>query len=258
MVATAALEDVQYPDCVTSCVVPSLKVPSAMKFWVVPSAMPADPGLMVIDTSTACVTVSIVDPLIAPEVAVMFAVPLPALEASPALLMVAVDGVSDDQAAVAVRSIVLLSVNEPVALNCCVVPSPIEGLAGAIVIETSAAAVTVIVVEPVTLPLVALIVAVPVPEAVTRPGVPPKLISAVEGAPELHCTVCVRFCVLVSLKVPVAVNCCEAPSEMVGMAGVTVIETSTAGVTVTTVEPEIAPEEATTLLLPTAALLTRP
>ena len=156
--------------------------------------MLADTGLMAIETSTAGVTVNAADPLIAPEAAVMLAVPLPALDTSPALLMVAVARVSDDHAAVAVRSIVLPSVNEPVAVNCWVVPSAMEALAGATVIETRAAAVTVSVVEPVMLPEVALIVAVPVPALVTRPWVPPTLlITAVEGAPELHCTVWVRF-----------------------------------------------------------------
>ena len=63
---------------------------------------------------------------------------------------------------------------------------------------------------------------------------------------------------LLSLKVPVAVNCCETPSGIVGRAGVMLIETSTAGVTFTTAEPEIAPEVAITVLLPNPALLTRP
>ena len=50
---------------------------------------------------------------------------------------------------------VLLSEYVPVAVNCCVVPLGIEGLAGLTAMDTSVAAVTVSVVEPVTLPEVA-------------------------------------------------------------------------------------------------------
>jgi hypothetical protein len=58
--------------------------------------------------------------------------------------------------------------------------------------------------------------------------------------------------------VPVAVNCCVVPNGSVGIAGVTAIETSTAAVTVTVVEPVIAPEVAVTLVLPRATLLAIP
>ena len=49
-----------------------------------------------------------------------------------------------------------------------------------------------------------------------------------------------------------AVNCCVAPSGRVGIAGVTAIETSVAGVTVRVVEPLTDPTVAVTLVLPTA------
>lgn len=55
-----------------------------------------------------------------------------------------------------------------------------------------------------------------------------------------------------------AVNGSVVPSGMVGMAGVTAIVTSTAGVTVRVVEPEINPEVAVTLLLPRATLTATP
>ena len=42
---------------------------------------------------------------------------------------------------------------------------------------------------------------------------------------------------LLSLKVPVAVNCCVAPLAIDGFAGVTAIDCSVAAVTVSTVEP---------------------
>jgi hypothetical protein len=84
------------------------------------------------------------------------------------------------------------------------------------------------------------------------------LIVATPGVSELHCTVPVMFCELPSVYVPVAVNCSVVPSGIDGIAGVTAIETSTAGVTVTVVDPEIAPNVAVTLLWPKPALPTSP
>ena len=66
------------------------------------------------------------------------------------------------------------------------------------------------------------------------------LIVATPGVSELHCTV------------PVL------PTAADEFAGVTAIETSTAGVTVTVVEPEIAPNVAVTLLWPKLTLPTSP
>ena len=53
-------------------------------------------------------------------------------------------------------------------------------------------------------------------------------------------------------------NCCVVPSGIVGMAGVTAIETRTAGVTLRVVEPTIDPEVAVTLVLPSATLVASP
>ena len=54
-----------------------------------------------------------------------------------------------------------LSVKVPVAVNCCLRPSAIDGLAGVTAIETSAGCVTVRVVDPLTVPEVAWIVVTP-------------------------------------------------------------------------------------------------
>jgi hypothetical protein len=45
---------------------------------------------------------------------------------------------------------------------------------------------------------------------------------------------------------------------MLGFTGVIVIESNTAGVTVSVVEPDIAPEEAAIVVIPVAKLLARP
>ena len=80
----------------------------------------------------------------------------------------------------------------------------IDGFAGVTAIDCSVAAVTVSTVEPLMAPEVALIVLVPTPTPVAKP---PVVMVAVEVVAEAHVTDAVRFWVLLSLKVPVAVNC---------------------------------------------------
>ena len=63
----------------------------------------------------------------------------------------------------------LPSVNVPVAVNCCFVPSAIDGLGGVTAMDASAAAVTVNVVVPVTEPEVAVIIVEPVLTLVAKP-----------------------------------------------------------------------------------------
>ena len=58
------------------------------------------------------------------------------------------------------------------------------------------------------------------------------MIVATDGVADAHVTWLVRFCVVLSLNVPVAVNCSVVPFAMVGLAGVTAIDCSIAAVTV--------------------------
>jgi hypothetical protein len=81
----------------------------------------------------------------------------------------------------------------------------------------------------------------PVPTALASPAV---LTVATAAAEELHVAVLVRFCVLPSVYVPVAVNCCVLPLTTDGFTGVTAIDTSVAAVTVSVVLPETVPEVA--------------
>jgi hypothetical protein len=81
---------------------------------------------------------------------------------------------------------------------------------------------------------------------------------AIEVVSELHCTVSVTFCVLPSVKVPVAVNCMLVPRGMAGIAGVMAMLSRVAGLTVSVVEPMTDPSVAVTLVLPTAALAATP
>jgi hypothetical protein len=259
IVATVAAVELQCPLCVRSCVVPSVKVPVAVNCCVVPSGIVAIGGLIAIDTSAAPVTVSTVDPLTVPDVALTVAVPVPTLCPTPALLIVAVAGVSELHVAVLVRVCVLPSVYVPVAVKACAVPSARVGVAGVTAIDTNAAPVTVSVVDPLTPPSLAVMFALPTPALLATAGVgPPVLIVLTPGVSELHSTVPVMFCVLPSVYVPVAVNACVVPSGTTGTAGVTAIETSTAGLTVTVVEPLIAPDAAVTVVLPNSTLLATP
>lgn len=61
------------------------------------------------------------------------------------------------------------SVNVPIAVNCCVVPSGIVVVGGSIAIDASSAAVTISVVELAIESEVALIIAVPIPLLVHFP-----------------------------------------------------------------------------------------
>jgi hypothetical protein len=136
---------------------------------VAPNGTFAVGGLTAIDTSCAGVIVNRVEPLMLFDVALMVAVPTVTLCARPLLLMGADDNVSELQVAVEVKFCVVPSVKVPVAMNCCVVPNAIDGLSGVTAIDTSAAEVTVNVVEPCTEPEVAVILAVPVSALLASP-----------------------------------------------------------------------------------------
>ena len=60
-------------------------------------------GVTEIEVNTAAVTVNVAEPLIAPDLAVMVALPSATLVASPPLLTVATDFVEEVQVAVLVR-----------------------------------------------------------------------------------------------------------------------------------------------------------
>jgi hypothetical protein len=78
-------------------------------------------------------------------------------------------------------------------VNCWFVPDTVEGFAGVTAIETRAAAVTVRMVDPLTVPELAEMVVVPTLFAVARP---PLEMVATPVDEELQVTVLVRFWVL--------------------------------------------------------------
>jgi hypothetical protein len=96
-------------------------------------------------------------------------------------------------------------------------------------IETRAAGVTVKVAVAETEPDTAVMVVEPVARDCASPAVPgDTLIVATVAFDDIHCTEEVRFCVELSLYVPVAANCWVVPSGIDGVEGETAIETNTA------------------------------
>ena len=117
---------------------------------------------------------------------------------------------------------VLLSLNVPVATNCCVVPAAAVGVAGVIASETSVPVPTVSVVVPVIPDDDAEIVTVPpfLPCAIPLDRTEARL-----GFDDFHETPLRFVATLPSLKVPVAVNLIEVPFAILGVTGLIAIET---------------------------------
>ena len=181
-VATATLDDAQVAWVVRSCVELSENTPVATNCWFDVFAMLAAAGDTSIDTSLAGVTDIVVLPVTPPLAAAIEVVPTPTAVANPmepaASLTVATVTFDDAQATWVVMSCVELSENTPVAVNCRVNPFATTAAGGVTSIDTSVAAVTVNVVVPVTLPLVADTVVLPTLSAVTRPFEPAALLTA--------------------------------------------------------------------------------
>jgi hypothetical protein len=206
-------------------------VPVAVNCWVVPFAIDGLTGVTAIDTSVAAVTVNVSGGLVTPlNAAVICDVPTAAPIAMPAEVIVATEVVPDTHVACVVKFCVLVSEYVPVAVNCSVVPFAIDGLAGVTAIDTSVAAVTVNVSAGLVTPLNAAVICdVPTATPLARPA---ELIVATAVAADTHVACVVRFCVLVSEYVPVAVNCSLVPLAIDGPTGVTAIDTSVAAATV--------------------------
>lgn len=211
------------------------------------------------DTSVADVTVRFVEPDMLPNVAVITAVPTATEDALPLVpATVATDVAEELHVAEAVKSCVVLSENVPVAVNCCVVPRAMLELAGVTAIDTSVAEVTVSVVEPVIPLNAAVMVVVPGDTDAAFPLEPAALLIVATDVAEDHVTDAVRSCVVLSEKVPVAVNCWVVPTAILGFVGVTAMDTSVEEVTDRVVEPDIVPEAAVIVAAPTANAVTFP
>jgi len=144
-------------------------------------------------------------------------------------------------------------------VNCCFVPFAMPGLVGVTAMDTRDAGFTVKAAEPDTFPDAAVIVVVPDATDVASPcEAAALLIVATPVLEELHTTDAVRFWVVLSEYVPVAVNCWFVPLAIAGFAGVTAIETRVAGLTVRVVVPDTAPEVAVIVVVPDDTDVARP
>lgn len=147
------------------------------------------------------------------------------------------------------------------AVNVCAVPSAIDGFAGVIVIERSAAGPTVKgAVVAVTPEAVAEMATVPWPTLLARPAaVPEATMFATAVLVVLQVAVVVTSCVLPSVNVPSAVNCWFCPrDQVVIVAGLMAIDFRIAAVTFTVTVPLTPPKAAVTVALPWAEPVTKP
>lgn len=168
MVAAAGFEEVQTADALMSCVLLSLNVPVAVNCFVVPTAMLEFAGVTAIETRLAPVIVSDAVPVTEPELAVIVATPVPTLVTRPVESAVAMDEDDEDQVT-DWSHCVLPSSKFPTAVNCCVVPSAMDGVAGLTEMEMRCAGTTVKVIASVNEPTVAVIVVEPAAMVVAKP-----------------------------------------------------------------------------------------
>ncbi|BBB59854.1 hypothetical protein UNDKW_1581 [Undibacterium sp. KW1] len=124
-------------------------------------------------------------------------------------------------------------------------PTATFALGGATVIVSNTAELTLMVVV-VLMPLkVAVMTEGPVAIAVTKPLLAATVETvALAGVAELKLVVAVTFTLLPSEYLAVEVSCCVVPICMTGLAGVNAMESKLAGVTVSKVVADRAPETA--------------
>jgi hypothetical protein len=235
IVATVVLDELQIADVVKFCMVRSDNVPVAVNCCVVPLAILLPAGVTSIDATAD--EVSVVEPVTAPYVAVISVEPGVWAVASPfelgSLLMVAMLVSSELQVTHVVKFcfVPLMSDNVPVAPNCCVVSGAmLGGFDGVTVIEATGDVVSAV--DPVMLPEAAVMMVEPmVMVAVANPCEPGiLLIVAIPITDESQVTDAVRFRLLLSANVPVAVNCTVVTGAMLELAGATERDTNGDGV----------------------------
>jgi len=207
------------------------------------------------DVSVPVPTVRVVVPLIPDAVAEIVTVPAFLPWARPDPRTWAIFGFDDFHNRPLRLLEVLPSLNVPTAVNFSEVPFSIRGLLGLMLMDIRRAVETVKFVEPLTAPRVAEMVVVPVARLPTEPRL---FMVAVAGLEELQRTDSVRSCVLLSLKVPVAVNGFVVPTAMLEFAGVTAIETNVALLTLSEAVPVTEPEIALIVADPVPTDVARP
>lgn len=221
-----------------------------------PGTIVAIGGKTLIETSGSC-TASGVEPATVPDVAEIMVVPALALVASPSdpgvLPIVATAADEEPHVTDVVMFAVDPSVYSPVAVNCCEPPIGMDGLCGLTSMAARIAFVTVSLPDPVTVPDLARMTVLPLPVLAAIPLLPEVLLTvATLGADELQWAELVTSCVEPSVKVPTAVNAWFIPNGIAAVAGLTVIVTTEAGVTVSSVDPLVPPRVVVIVAVPVA------
>jgi hypothetical protein len=214
IVAIVVSEDTQLTDVVKFCVLPSVKVPVAENCLTVPMKLLAEMGVTAIDTNSAGVIINVaVFEAIPEKLAVIVVVPSATDVANPfepdVLLMVATPIFDEPQVTDDVMSCVVWSVKVPVAINCWVSPRAMLWFTGVTAIDTKTAGVTVSVAEGEVTPENSAVISVePTATDVARPFEPDVLLMvAIPVSDESQVANVVRFCTVLSTRVPEAVNC---------------------------------------------------
>jgi len=136
----------------------------------VPATIEAVAGPIEIPVNAGLVTVSMLDPVVLPEVASIFAVPMATPRTTPGLVILAVSGLLLDQLTDEVQSELVLFAKLQVALYWFIdKPATTEAVAGVTVMLFSGALVTVRELVPLTVPETAVIVAEPTATPVAMP-----------------------------------------------------------------------------------------
>ena len=229
----------------------------AVSWTVFPTPILGVAGVTVTDaTDAGGVTVTVAVPLTVPLVAVIVAEPTATPVTRPLLLTVAIN--VDPLAHVTVRPVnVFPAESFSVAVSWTVFPTPILGVPGVTVtVATGAGALTVTLADPLTLPLVAVMVAPPAATPVTSPL---EFTLATDAEPLAHDTGR-PVKVFPAESFSVAVSWTVFPTPILGVPGVTVTDATGAGVvvTVTVAEPLTVPLVAVMVALPAATPVTSP
>lgn len=204
MEATLLAEELHVTAVEMPCVVPSLNVPVALYASVDAGASTADAGLRAIETSVAELTFKGVEPVVPFNVALIVVVPAPTAVAVPLapLPIVATLLLLDAHVTSRVMFWVLESLNKPVAVKDSLVAGAMVWLEGTTEIDAMLALLTSRVTELVREPRVAVIVVMPGLRPFAKPGVEPRVATAVLDEDQVSWLVSGR--VPPSLKVPTA------------------------------------------------------
>jgi hypothetical protein len=222
----------------------------------VPATIEAVAGPIEIPVSAGLVTVSMLDPVVPAEVALIFAVPIATPRTTPGLVILAVKGLLLDQVTVEVQSALVLFAKLHVALYWLIdKPATTEAVAGVTVMLSSGALVTVREAVPFTVPETAVIVAEPTATPVARPVLE---MVAIDALLVVHVMVDGHAAVEPFAKVHVAEYCCVPDAAMDAVAGEMLIALSVLAVTVITLVAEMEPEAAVMVEVPAEMPVTRP